>query len=231
LPGEWDVSLSLGVLTVAANSPVGVGNEPSNEDIISSGIELDKDFVPAEVTRYEERVPDAVAAAQERLPRDTVGGGYNSNVTNVSTTVNVGGPNILITTRKQQVPFILRAIWFLFIGFWLSAIFIFVGFLCCVTVILAPVGFWFLNRVPQAQTLRMRNTEFHVTERDGVTHLTEGRTTQLPWYYRAVYFPVGLVLGFFWLSLAWIISLPIITLPLSVWMIDRSPAIISLQRN
>ena len=155
----------------------------------------------------------------------------NSNVTNVATTVNVGGPNILITTQRQQVPFILRAVWFCLVGFWLSGVFITVGYLFCATLILAPVGFWFLNRVPQAQTLRMRNTEFHGTERDGITHLKEGRTRQLPWYYRAIYFPFGLIVGFFWLTAAWAISLPIITLPLSIWMIDRAPAVISLQRN
>lgn len=157
--------------------------------------------------------------------------GPNSNTTNVTTTVNVGGPNIIITTQKRSVPFVLRAVWFLAIGWWLSAVFILVGYLCCLTVILAPVGFWFLNRIPQAQTLRMRNSDFHVTQKDGVTFLTEGRTRQLPWYYRALYFPVGLVIGAFWLTLAWIVSLPIITLPLSIWMIDRAPKVISLQRN
>lgn len=204
-------------------------SEPRNETV-SKAIELDKDFVPAEVTRTAELVPQA------NVPGNSYGSSNsnvanNANVTNVSTTVNVGGPNILITTRKQQVPFILRAIWFCVIGFWLSLVFIIVGFLCSATIVLAPVGFWFLNRVPQAQTLRMRNTEFHVTQQDGITHLTEGRVTQVPWYYRAIYFPLGLILGAVWLMAAWVISLPVITLPLSIWMIDRSPAVISLQRN
>jgi len=219
---------------MATDSPIGAKPGPTDLDEISSAIEIDKDFVPAEVTRYEEQVPDAEAALRERMPQAPLQSANTLNstsVTNVSTTVNVGGPNILITTKRQQVPFILRTFWFLLVGFWLSGIFIFVGFLCCATIILAPVGFWFLNRVPQAQTLRMRNTEFHATERDGITHLTEGGTEQVPWYYRAMYFPVGLVLGFVWLSVAWLVSLLIVTLPLSVWMIDRAPAVISLQRN
>jgi uncharacterized membrane protein YccF (DUF307 family) len=198
--------------------------------VVSSGIELDRDFVPAEVTRTAQPAPMPEGGGNgQGFPPSNVAN--NSNVINMATTVNVGGPNIVIMTRKQQVPFVLRALWFLAIGRWLSGVFIFVGYLCCVTVVLAPVGFWFLNRVPQAQTLRMRNTEFHTTQKDGVTHLIEGRTQQLPWYYRAIYFPFGLVLGALWLLAAWALSVLIITLPLSVWMIDRSPTIISLQKN
>jgi uncharacterized membrane protein YccF (DUF307 family) len=203
-------------------------DELTPDEKVSSAIELDRDFVPAEVTRYEERVPDPAAAIRQMAPANNAN---NSNVTNVSTTVNVGGPNIIITTQKRSVPFVLRAVWFLAIGWWLSAAFILVGYLCCLTAVLAPVGFWFLNRIPQAQTLRMRNSDLHVTQKDGVTFLTEGRTEQIPWYYRALYFPVGLVIGAVWLCLAWAVSLLIVTLPLSIWMIDRSPAVISLQRN
>lgn len=197
---------------------------------VSRAIELDKDFVPAEVTRIAEPVPQAGVLGIGLQSSNTNVANY-ANVTNVATTVNVGGPNILITTQKQQVPFILRAVWFCFIGWWLSAVFIIVGYFCCAAIILVPVGFWFLNRVPQAQTLRMRNTEFHATQKDGITHLAEGRVAQVPWYYRAIYFPLGLLFGAVWLVAAWVISLLIITLPLSIWMIDRSPAIISLQRN
>jgi hypothetical protein len=46
-----------------------------------------------------------------------------------------------------------------------------------------------------------------------------------------VYFPVGLVAGFFWLVTAWVISLTIVLLPVSIWMIDRSPAVITLQKH
>jgi len=207
-----------------------VGDGTAQPEVVSSGIELDKDFVPAEVIRTAEPVtsPGQSAAMPAHQSANVA---TNTNVTNVATTVNVGGPNILITTRRQQVPFILRAVWFCLIGFWLSAVFILVGYLCCATLVLAPVGFWFLNRVPQAQTLRLRNTEFHATQKDGVTHLTEGHLQQVPWYYRALYFPFGLVLGLVWLTLAWLVSLPILTLPLSIWMIDRAPTVISLQRQ
>ncbi|MBA3276990.1 MAG: YccF domain-containing protein, partial [Chloroflexia bacterium] len=159
--------------------------------------------MPAAVTRIAEPMALSSHDGQGRIPQNA-NVATNANVTNVATTVNVGGPNILITTRKQQVPFVVRAIWFCLIGFWLSLVFILVGYLCCLTVVLTPVGFWFLNRIPQAQTLRLRNTEFHATQKDGITHLAEGNVQQIPWYYRALYFPIGLVLGLGWLTLAWL---------------------------
>ena len=141
------------------------------------------------------------------------------------------GPNVVINYQRQQVPFILRALWFVFVGWWLSAVFIVLGYVFMVLLITAPLGFWFLNRVPQAQTLRLRSHDLIITEREGATYVTEMTQSQHPWYLRLLYLPVGLVLGLVWLWLAWLISLPVITLPVSVYMIDRAPGIITLQRH
>ena len=43
---------------------------------------------------------------------------------------------------------LLRAIWFIFIGWWLSGVAITVAYLFCVTIIGLPVGFWIFNRLP-----------------------------------------------------------------------------------
>jgi hypothetical protein len=45
-----------------------------------------------------------------------------------------------------------------------------------------------------------------------------------------MYLPLGLVLGLVWLTVAWVLSLLIITLPLSVWMINRAPTVITLEQ-
>lgn len=138
-------------------------------------------------------------------------------------------PVFLMQPKKQS--FFVRAIWFVCVGWWLSAFFILLGYLFMATLILAPIGFWFLNRVPQAQTLRTRNSDFTVTAKDGISFITETNTRQHPWFLRLLYLPVGLIVGAFWLSAAWVFGVLIITLPLSVWMIDRSPAVITLQKN
>ena len=141
------------------------------------------------------------------------------------------GSPIIIDHQSRQVPFVLRALWFLLVGWWLSGIFIGLGYLFMVLVITAPLGFWFLNRVPQAQTLRLRSNELVITARDGITYVSEMKHTQRPWYLRVLYLPIGLILGLIWLTIAWLVSLPVITLPLSIYMIDRAPGIITLQRH
>jgi uncharacterized membrane protein YccF (DUF307 family) len=53
-----------------------------------------------------------------------------------------------------QRPFWMRALWFLLVGWWISAFVIVLGYLLCLTVILIPVGVMVLNRIPEAMTLR-----------------------------------------------------------------------------
>ncbi|MCA9833594.1 MAG: YccF domain-containing protein [Thermomicrobiales bacterium] len=151
-------------------------------------------------------------------------------ITNVATTVNVGGPTIVFATNRKKRSFIVRAIWFCFIGFWLSGLFILAGYFFLATIIGAPLGFWFLNRVPQAQTLREKNSDLTVTSKDGITYVSESTAEQYPWYLRALYFPVGLVAGLLWLGTAYLLSLFIVPLPLSIWMIDRAPTVITLEK-
>ena len=139
--------------------------------------------------------------------------------------------NVIITTENKGHSFITRFFWFVFIGWWLSAVFMFLGLVGIASIILAPMGFWFINRVPKVQTLRSRSTHWEYSEQNGATHIRESRAQQHPWYLRLLYLPVGFFLGLVWLSIAWLVSLPIITLPLSIWMLDRSPAIITLEKN
>ena len=155
-------------------------------------------------------------------------------IQNQTATQNVGqgagtAPVFIMQPRKQS--FLVRAFWFVFVGWWMSALFILLGYFFVATIILAPIGFWFLNRVPQAQTLRTRNSDFTVTAKDGISFITETNTRQHPWYLRLIYLPVGLILGAVWLTAAWVFGILILTLPLSIWMIDRSPAVITLEKN
>jgi len=139
-------------------------------------------------------------------------------------------PTTTITTTNQPVPLIIRIIWFFLIGWWLSGIFIVAGYLFTVTIVGMPIGFWFLNRVPQAQTLRTRSNDLLLTRYEYGSVVTETSRQQVPWVIRAVWFPFGLILGAIWLAIAWALGAAIITLPISVWMINRAPEVITLQR-
>ena len=54
----------------------------------------------------------------------------------------------------EQHPFLLRALYFVVVGWWLSGIWMGVGYLCIFTVIGLPLAFWMYGRVAAVTTLR-----------------------------------------------------------------------------
>ncbi len=141
-------------------------------------------------------------------------------------------PTVVFSPQTRQHSFVVRALWFLCIGWWLSGIVMVLGYLFTVTIAGMPLGFYFLNRIPQALTLRARTAAFRTEVRDGVTYVVETELPQYPWYIRALWFVfVGWWLGALWLIAAWLLSLPVITLPISIWMFNRTSGVITLQRH
>jgi uncharacterized membrane protein YccF (DUF307 family) len=53
----------------------------------------------------------------------------------------------------RQHPFLLRALYFVLVGWWLSALWIAAAWALCASVIGMVFGFWMLNRVPAVITL------------------------------------------------------------------------------
>lgn len=56
----------------------------------------------------------------------------------------------------EELPFLLRAVWFFLVGWWLGLVCFKVGYLLCLTIVGIPAGVWFLHRVPLALTLKQR---------------------------------------------------------------------------
>lgn len=60
-----------------------------------------------------------------------------------------------ITAREpEQLPFIVRAVYFLLIGWWWSGVWLSVAYAICVTIIFMPIGLEMMRRTPFMTTLR-----------------------------------------------------------------------------
>lgn len=132
-----------------------------------------------------------------------------------------GAPNILV-----------RIVWYLFIGWWLGGLVITTAYLLLPWVITTPASFWLFNRIGSAMTLRPRRRQWDYAATEQGYQVMQRQTPQHAWYVRAVWFLlIGWWLGAAWLVLAYALCLLIITMPLGIMMIDRSPGVITLQRN
>lgn len=60
--------------------------------------------------------------------------------------------NVLIR-GKAQYPFLVRAMYFLCIGFWFSLVWLALAYLLLLTIVLMPVSFWMYGRVGSVTTL------------------------------------------------------------------------------
>jgi uncharacterized membrane protein YccF (DUF307 family) len=124
---------------------------------------------------------------------------------------------------------LLRLLYFIFIGLWLSGIWATIAWVLCITIIGLPLGLWMLNKLPQVSTLQPERHDLLIT--------TDGRIyahdmAQHNFLVRAVYFLlVGWWLSALWMSLAWALSASVIGLPIAFWMFNRVPAIITLART
>jgi hypothetical protein len=59
----------------------------------------------------------------------------------------------VLERNVPQAPFLLRALYFLLIGWWLSAVWIAVAWALCASIIGMVIGFWMFDRVPAIITL------------------------------------------------------------------------------
>jgi uncharacterized membrane protein YccF (DUF307 family) len=137
----------------------------------------------------------------------------------------------IVYTDSAGPGCLVRVLWYILVGWWLSGLAIGLGWFCAVTIVGLPLAFMIFNRIPALMTLRRRTVIYEATVRDGVTYLRGRNPDQLPLLARAIWFVfVGWWLGLIWMYAAWFISLPIITLPIGIWMMNRIGGVITLLR-
>jgi uncharacterized membrane protein YccF (DUF307 family) len=66
----------------------------------------------------------------------------------------VGNLEYVKTTRVPQRNILLRALYFVLVGWWLSAIWMEVAYAISLTIVGLPIGFWMFDQVPALVSLR-----------------------------------------------------------------------------
>jgi len=96
-----------------------------------------------------------------------------------------------------------------------------------------PLTFWIFNRIPTVLTLRPRRLETTTTiSADGSqVAIVQSSIRQTAFWKRALYFVfVGWWFSGFWIVIAWVLAVLIVTLPLAIMMYNRLPAVTTLHR-
>jgi uncharacterized membrane protein YccF (DUF307 family) len=154
----------------------------------------------------------------------------------VPTQVNVqvaapAAPQLVIQVKQRGL--FVRALWYVFVGWWLSGLMMFAAGACIASVVLLPAGLALVNRLPQVMTLRPRSTVVNAAMlADGSMQYTVGSAEQRSLLVRTVYFClVGWWAGMFVMFAAWMLSVLIVTMPLGLMLLNRVPAAVTLRRN
>ncbi len=143
---------------------------------------------------------------------------------NVNVNVNVGPGYSGPVQVRRQTGCLMQVIYFLFIGWWLGALAVSLAYFLFALVITIPLGVAIINRIPYLMALReppQLLTPWGVVQ-----------VQQHPMLLRAIWFLlVGLWLALFWMSLAYMLCLTIIVVPIGFWMFDKTPALLTLHRE
>lgn len=142
----------------------------------------------------------------------------SGNVTSVQ--VQRGGQGCFVTL-----------LWFVFVGWWLSAIWAAIAWALIALIVTMPIGLMMINVLPRIATLREPSQEYRTTIQGTIARIESSNLRQYPFLLRAIYFLlVGWWFSGVWMSIAWLASITIVGLPLAIWMFNRVPAITTLRR-
>ncbi len=88
-----------------------------------------------------------------------------------------------VTTAPSGPHFLLRVVWYLLVGWWLTGISLAIGYLAGLTIIGLPLAFWIFNRTGTILTLRPRTPTTKTIANGGVTtvsrkHRSSARSCQ-----------------------------------------------------
>lgn len=145
--------------------------------------------------------------------------------------VDAQSPQTVIAPQ-QRLPLLVRAVWFVLVGWWLTAIVIVIAYALALSILGLPFAFYLFNRVPAFLTLRRRSKTYQVeTNAEGTRYLTAKNVAQRPMLLRAIWFIlVGWWFGAIWMTIAYVLCVLIVTMPFGLAMFNRVGAVMTLLR-
>lgn len=133
----------------------------------------------------------------------------------------------VVLNVTNSVSLLVRAVWFVLIGWWLGLIWTIFAWLFNLTLIGLPVGLLMLHTIPQIMTLRPRSGPRLQVVGNG--SIVVQRPAEHPLPLRAIWFVlVGWWASLLWSLVAWSFCATIILMPIAFWMFDRVPTITTL---
>jgi uncharacterized membrane protein YccF (DUF307 family) len=116
---------------------------------------------------------------------------------------------------------LVRALWFVLVGWWATPLVVNVAWFLSVTIVLTPVGIKLTNLVPTVLSLKEPRSRSR-------PELARGQRSLVV---RAAYFLlVGWWLSWLWANVAAFLAVTVVGLPVAYWMFNRLPYVASLYR-
>ena len=153
---------------------------------------------------------------------------------NQPTTVNVNIPNqssVIHLNQNKKPHIVIRLLWIVFIGWWLSGIFYFVGAILTLLIITSPLGMVVLQKMGWAFSLYEESKDITIVNHGGMTTVTDSsQETWTSFLIRYIYFIfIGWWAGIICWGIASLFGLTIIGLPVTILIMDRLGKVMTLK--
>ena len=134
----------------------------------------------------------------------------------------------MANTNSFSPNIIIRALWFILLGWELTALWLAIAWILNVSVIFLPIGLKMISLTPKVLTLK----DIHRKQQIVDGNLTYTKTNQTNILFRGLYFLfVGWWASLLWMSIGYLLCITLIGLPFGIWMLNRLPEVTTLYRS
>ncbi len=128
---------------------------------------------------------------------------------------------------SENRSLLLRAVWFLLIGWWATGIWLSLAWLLNVLIITLPLGIKMINLVPLVVSLKSPTRELVSTDEGSSVRASQQHGLLV----RGVWFVfVGWWASLLWMAVAYLFTISILGIPIAIWMYGKLPFVVSLYR-